>query len=315
MGETLGDDNRIFIGNDGSYVTLSSIVKGLLSNDNKGVTKQDFSFLDLGKELSFLLQRFPLTIGFPGSGRVLCQLHRKFGFAYSQLLGVSALDHRSHCDENDELPGTSYMVANIDTLLCKDKLDGQDGKKEINDKCIENKCGITPKSKFALVWSRHTFYHLVDPVAAVEMAMNLTCPGGCALLFHVPIRAQGLDPKLLKDFHIDRSKTVEFSCVEEMIDKPGNFMILIFDGNKCATTFKDLTYKNKLISAAGTYTYATYDSPGKTIEKKMFKCDSYSKVFFKRLAIIISAVNEKSHREKKKRARLNLRNICFCIRT
>jgi len=125
----------------------------------------------------------------------------------------------------------------------------------------------TDIAMFDVIWSRHTLYHTVDPIAVVEMAITMLKPKGLALLFHVPVKAQRISPAELLNC-IENMKKIDIACVEEMPDSPGNFLVFArakaeekdfsdapTKGYSSFASFFD--YENKCVSAAGTYTYAT----------------------------------------------------------
>ena len=99
-----------------------------------------------------------------GTGELLEHLHRSQHLLLTQLLGLSAVDHRS---STSLLPDSSYRLLNIDRLSQDQELEGQ---------------------QFHLVLSFHTLYHLVDPLGVLTAVHKLLAPGGLAVLSHVPLQ-------------------------------------------------------------------------------------------------------------------------------
>mmetsp|Transcript_1313 Transcript_1313/g.1979 ORF Transcript_1313/g.1979 Transcript_1313/m.1979 type:complete len:444 (-) Transcript_1313:109-1440(-) len=202
------------------------------------------------------------------------------------------------------IPDASYVVANIDNLLeelhngsrnktrdkCSSKLDA---KNMIGGSCTSLLPALSKATDimFDVIWSRHTLYHTVDPIAVVEMVLTILKPKGVALLFHVPVKAQRISPVALLNCII-KMKNIDIACVEEMPESPGNFMVFAQAKNEkdfSNTSTKGypsfasfIDYEDKCVTAAGTYTYATLysrdsngyrslheDRNGHTQEKKL----------------------------------------------
>ncbi|EGD82939.1 hypothetical protein PTSG_03572 [Salpingoeca rosetta] len=152
-------------------------------------------------------QRFPrlLDLG-TGTASLLAHLHTSLGWPFDRMLGISAVDERSP-STTPAVPDSSYCVANIDNL---------------SSLAEEPQRDLT--GAFDVIWSSHTFYHLVDPIAAVCAVYDLLAPGGMAFLRHVPIAGTGLSREQLRSYlrqHHFRA------CVAPMPDSPGNDMVLL----------------------------------------------------------------------------------------
>lgn len=128
------------------------------------------------------------------NGNLLIHAHVAHGVPFSQLVGVSAInERRAEETEAPTLPDSSYRVGlNIDTL----------------GETLEREPATLPRAHW--VWSSCTFYHLVDPVGAIQQVYTLlaeptkgSLSPSVALLTHVPLAAccvDGLSVTSLNNF-------------------------------------------------------------------------------------------------------------------
>jgi hypothetical protein len=152
------------------------------------------------------------------NGDLLLHAHSAHGVPFSHLMGISAVDERSDsvtlsagttagqarpgpADSTGTacppaVPDTSYRTGlNIDTL----------------GELLESEPDAVLPAHF--VWSSCTYYHLADPIAAVQQAYSLLAvpaassdPPSTAILTHVPLSAccaDGLDLDALNQYWAD----------------------------------------------------------------------------------------------------------------
>eukprot|EP01147_Barroeca_monosierra_P000899 gene899-4162_t len=199
-GETSG---RIYLDMQGRYIPTDDVFHRILSqwqlrHVNTAATEPSFPrFLDLGT----------------GDGSLLMHLHQKFTWPYDRMLGISAVDERSMGNSTLSVPDTSYLTGNIDELHVL-----------ISEACTNNANPEEGIGKFDLIWSSHTFYHLVDPIGAVCTTCNLLDLGGIAILRNVPTSLTGINSNEFQEYMTDSGLLV---CISPMPDSPGNDMVLL----------------------------------------------------------------------------------------
>ncbi|CAF1293788.1 unnamed protein product [Didymodactylos carnosus] len=152
-----------------------------------------FKFMDDNIE-----HRHFLDLG-TGNAELLLHVNKLLNIPFDCIFGISAVDHRP---VDSLIPNTSYFITNIDNL------------NEWSNK-------ITT-FRYSLIVSSSTFYHLVDPLTALETVYDLLEINGLAIIRHIPlsilrINAQHLELLLRRQGH-----TV---CVIEMMNSSGNYLL------------------------------------------------------------------------------------------
>ena len=205
-------EHKIFIGGE-HFTTTTAIVTHFLKqfgSKNK--------LLDLGT----------------GNGDLLIHIQKNHGIPWSQLMGVSAVDHRT---SSSTIPDSSYRLLNIDQL----------------DKHLDS-LGCC---SYGVIFSFATFYHLVDPWYALKAVFKLLSPGGLAVIAHLPLEGctQSADQNSYLSWNTQLANSGQDLVLLRMLDSPGNYLA-IMRRTEDENLSLPLSYTGDIVSVSSTYTYA-----------------------------------------------------------
>ena len=200
-------EHKIFIGGE-HFTTTTAIVTYILKqfgSKNK--------LLDLGT----------------ANGHLLIHIQKNHGVPWSQLMGVSAVDHRA---SSNTIPDSSYRLLNIDQL----------------DKHLDS---------LGCCLNGVTFYHLVDPWYALKAVFKLLAPGGLAVIAHLPLEGctQSADQNSYLSWNTQLADSGQGLVLLRMLDSPGNYLA-VMRRTEDETLLLPLSYTGDVVSVSSTYTYA-----------------------------------------------------------
>jgi len=187
---------------------------------------------------------FLLDLG-TGNGNFIHHVHKKHNIPYSKLVGVSAVDSRPNrrflFGKTSFVPDKSYHVGNIETME--------------ENPFFNNR-------KFQMIFSEHTFYHLVDPLGTLQTVYSLLKHGGIGIIRHVPLdslietKAETAAASILqRQLDLDGYSTFIF----KMLDSPGNYGIIIKKGEESPLELiLPIQYTGKIADFGG-YLYAVVE--------------------------------------------------------
>ena len=205
-------EHKIFIGGE-HFTTTTAIVTNFLKqfgSENK--------LLDLGT----------------ANGDLLIHIQKNHGVPWSQLMGVSAVDHRA---SSSTIPDSSYRLLNIDQL----------DKHLVSLGCCS----------YGVIFSFATFYHLVDPWYALKAVFKLLAPGGLAVIAHLPLEGctQSADQNSYLSWNTQLADSGQGLVLLRMLDSPGNYLA-VMRRTEDENLLLPLSYTGDIVSVSSTYTYA-----------------------------------------------------------
>ena len=254
-----GAERVILDGGTLASVAIIDVARRLLTGESGGAC------LDLGT----------------GDAAFLAYLHATLRIPFHRLHGVSAVEERPAATD---VPDTSYHILNLDCWTASIIKDDDHAQASLAQQWLTR--------TYKMIWSSHTFFHLVDPTAALETAYGrLDANGGVALICHVPLRAvvEDTDPLLLNAWAAREFGPSPILHVSEAPDSPGNYIVLLHRPQQAPPhLLLPLEYTGRVITAAGTYTYATVRPRGTEMDGLVGV--STSSVDFLRAACGVAAV-------------------------